>query len=75
MEIKGVVDSVKECVGSDYIFGFRHGYYLCHNVVTGGRIPKTRSSYDIIFIESCQLSIASIHGTGITMEYFDHNNE
>ena len=56
-------------------FGFHNDVYLCHNVVTGRRTPNISSKDDIIFIESCELSIVSIYGTVITVEYVDHNNE
>ena len=74
MEITGVFDSIKGCVGSGYCFGLHLDCYLCHNFVKGRIISKTRLKYDIIFIESCQLSRVS-YGTVITMEYFDLNNE
>ena len=48
---------------------------LCHHVVTGRIISKTRSKENIIFIESCQLPRGPKYGTGIKMAYFDYNNK
>ena len=56
-------------------FGFHHDGSLCHHVVTRIRISNSTSKNDIIFIESCELSRVSRYGTGITVTYFDHNNE
>ena len=75
MENTGVVGSVKGCVGSGMFFGFNHGSTLCHNIVIERGIPTMRSNDDIIFINSCQMSIVSIYGSVITLEYSDHNNE
>ena len=72
MEITGVGDSIKGCVGSVYLFGLHHDVSLCHHVVTGRITSKTRSKDDIIFIESCQLSRVSIYGKGKKLAYFHH---
>ena len=74
MDITGVVDSVKGCVGSVFL-GFCHDSYLCNCVVTRRRISKNRSKDYIIFVESCQLSRALRYVTGIPVAYFYHNNE
>ena len=54
-------------------YNFHHDAYLCRHVVAGRVISKTRSEDDVLFIESCQLSIVSIYGTGMKVSYFDHN--
>ena len=48
---------------------------MCYHVVAGIGKSKIRSKDDIIFIESSELQRVSRDGTGITVEYFDHNNE
>ena len=72
MENSCVIGFIKRFVGG---FCFRHDGSLCHHVVNGRIISKTRSKYDIILIELCQLSIVSRYGTRITVAYFYHNNE
>ena len=48
---------------------------LCHNIVSGTIVLRATSKDDILFVKLCQLSRVSKYGTGITVAYFDRNNE
>ena len=50
MENTGVVNPIKLCVVNGIFFGFHNCGTLCHNIVTGIRISKTKSKDDIISI-------------------------
>ena len=48
MENTGVFHLIRGCVGTGMFFGLNNDSTLCHNIVTGKRISKTRSKDDIL---------------------------
>ena len=48
---------------------------MCHYIVSGRIIYRSKSKDDILFIELCKLAKVSIYGTVMIEAYFEHINE
>ena len=56
--------------GFDLFFGFKHYFYLCHNIVSGRNISMAKSKYYIMHLRLFQLLIVSRYFTGMKVSCF-----